>query len=72
MQRIFLTIVFLLLSGTFACSQSARHVVLISIDGFRPEFYRDTIQDIAPVIVRLLGIDMEFQDGKLCKDILKE
>ena len=42
MQRIFFAIVFLMLTGTSAYSQAARHVVLISIDGFRPDFYLDS------------------------------
>lgn len=41
MQHLFFLIFSLLLTAASAYSQPARHVVLISIDGFRPEFYLD-------------------------------
>ncbi|AKQ46179.1 hypothetical protein TH63_11955 [Rufibacter radiotolerans] len=41
MKRIFLSISLLLATGAVAFGQQAKHVILISIDGLRPEFYTD-------------------------------
>jgi predicted AlkP superfamily pyrophosphatase or phosphodiesterase len=38
----FITLVFTFLIVSTACAQQAKHVILISIDGFRPDFYRES------------------------------
>ena len=41
MKQILLLIVYIVLFKTGSEAQSTKHVILISIDGFRPEFYLD-------------------------------
>jgi predicted AlkP superfamily pyrophosphatase or phosphodiesterase len=41
MKRIVLTVLYIVLMVSGILAQPARHVILISIDGFRPEFYLD-------------------------------
>ncbi|WP_114778548.1 alkaline phosphatase family protein [Botryobacter ruber] len=54
MKRIYLAVVLYLVFGASAFSQSAKHVILISIDGFRPDFYRDSSWP-APNLQKLLA-----------------
>lgn len=53
MKRIYFTIFLCALLGFSVFGQAAKHVILISIDGFRPDFYTDEIYQ-APNMKKLL------------------